>query len=324
VTTREFLRELRQRDVRVWLDGERVRCSAPAGVLSIEQREELARRRSEILAELQALRTMASASCIVPIEPSGSRLPFYAVPGHNGDVFCFMRLARLLGDDQPFFGLQPPGLHVGGTPIARMEELAEHFVRAILDHQPRGPYQLGGYCLGGMIAFETARQLQQRGHDVAALVLFGTSSPVALRPINRARAALGVWIAERQRGARRFGSASWPERVDLLRSKVRRAKPPTGDDDELVRRRTSVERATLTAACQYRPGLFDGRMALFVPSRSTVDTLDQPLHWKAYARESAVFFGPDSCDGDTMLKLPAAEAFADHLTGFLSRTDRLS
>ena len=165
MTTQEFLVELRQLDVDLWLEGDRIRCSAPPDVLTAERRAELARRKLEIEALLKAARA-ATPRSLVPIEAGGSRLPFYAVPGHNGDVFCFVRLARCLGMERAFYGLQPPGLDEGTTPVATIEQLALHFVRELLTHQPEGPYQLGGYCLGGLTAFEMARQLRLMGREV--------------------------------------------------------------------------------------------------------------------------------------------------------------
>ena len=99
MTTQEFLIELRRLDVDLWLEGDRVRCSAPPDVLTAERRAELARRKTEIEVLLKAARAAAPGS-IVPIETCGSGLPFYAVPGHNGDVFCFVRLARCLGTER--------------------------------------------------------------------------------------------------------------------------------------------------------------------------------------------------------------------------------
>jgi thioesterase domain-containing protein len=316
VTTPEFLRQLRGQDIRVWLEGDRVRCSAPPGVLTAAHREELARRRAEILAELQSVRQVVSGGSVVPIEARGSQVPFYGVPGHNGDVFCFMRLSQAVGADQPFFGLQPPGLHAGARPLTTVEDLAEHFVEAIVAHRPHGPYQLGGYCLGGLTAFEMARRLTARGHEVSAVVLFGTSAPAALRPVNRARAALGVWMADRRQGVRRFAALSARERVEWLRTRASRLKP-SDEADELSKRRACVERATVAAAHAYRPGVYEGRIALFVPSQATVHTPDRPLEWKNHAAATDLFFGPDGCDGDTMLKAPDVEAFARHLAGYL-------
>ena len=106
-----FLVELRSRDIRVWPEGDQLRCSAPAGALTPELREHLRQRKSEIVEFLSAAAATARQQrAIVPLQPRGERVPVFAVGGHNGDVFCYRALAEHLGDDQPFFGLQPPGV----------------------------------------------------------------------------------------------------------------------------------------------------------------------------------------------------------------------
>lgn len=323
MTTNEFLRDLLQQDVRVWLEGDRVRCSAPPGVLTTELRSELVRRRPEIQTVLQAARSAVSPTSIVPIETRGSRVPFYGVPGHNGDVFCFVRLARALGADQPFFGLQPPGLDVHGGPLNRIEDLAEHYVLDMLQHQPRGPYQIGGYCLGGLTAFEMARKLRARGHDVAAVVLFGTSAPTSFHPINRARGAVELWIAERRRGAHAFAQLTGRERLRHLQHKAAHLLAPLhteGSHDEFAMRRQRVEQATIAAARAYRAGVYEGRLTLFIPNDAAARSADRPLDWRRYAAGTEVCVGPDSCDGDSMLKEPSVAFFAERLAGYLGGT----
>ena len=113
-----FLSELRRRDIEVWLDGGQLRCSAKTGALTPELREELARRKQEIVKVLTAAQALVSQErAIVPLQASGSRIPVFAVPGHNGDVFCYRSLSAQLGADQPFFGLQPVGYDGAAQPL---------------------------------------------------------------------------------------------------------------------------------------------------------------------------------------------------------------
>ena len=325
MTTQEFLFELRRLDVDLWLEGDRVRCSAPPDVLTLERRAELARRKSEIEVLLKAARAAAPGS-IVPIEGCGSGLPFYAVPGHNGDVFCFVRLARCLGADRAFYGLQPPGLAAGESAIDTVEELAAHFVHELVEYQPEGPYQLGGYCLGGLTAFEMARQLRSMGREVRALVLFGTMSPAALRPHNRARAAVAQWSADRLRGARALAGLSVRDGVSRLAEPVRAivsegalTDPPPAD--EYTARRLRVEAAALAAANQYRPEPYDGTLTLFLANEADKRSLDRPLEWAGYARGGMeVVCGPAGCDGDSMLKEGSVGIFAEQLVRRLEAT----
>jgi len=317
VTTGEFLSELRQRDIEVWLEGDRVRCSAPPGALTGDLRDELTRRRDEIVVALRSARDAAS-SAIVPIERGGSRRPFYAVPGHNGDVFCFVPLARELGPAFPFFGLQPPGLRDGTQPLRRIEDLAAFFVDELVRRDP-GPYQIGGYCLGGLTAFEMARQLEASGRDVRLLVLFGTTSPTGLRAVNRVRGTAAYWLKHRAAGARAFLAASPRDRAAKIADKMRglgrakrRAAP--GGAEEFEARRLAVESATLEAAYRYRPRPYGGRITFFAANQAATRTFDRPLAWAAHAVGGLdLFCGPADCDGDSMLRDPSARAFATRL-----------
>ncbi|HKB81588.1 MAG TPA: thioesterase domain-containing protein, partial [Burkholderiales bacterium] len=127
-----------------------------AGVLTAELRDQLKRRKREILEYLLKAGTLARQQrAIVPLQPRGTRTPVFAVGGHNGDAFCFRALVQHLGEDQPFFGLQPPGVDGHGEPLASVEELAAYFAAQIRAFRPNGPCIIAGYC-GGTIAFELA------------------------------------------------------------------------------------------------------------------------------------------------------------------------
>ena len=99
----------------------------------------------------------------MPLEAAGTRTPIFAVAGHNGDVFAYRALAQHLGPDQPFFGLQPPGLEEGSEPLTRVEDMARYFAEQIRAFRPVGPMSIAGFCAGGTIAFELARELTNSG-----------------------------------------------------------------------------------------------------------------------------------------------------------------
>jgi len=113
-------------------------------------------------------------SCVVPIQPNGSRPPFFCAHGGGGNVLIYRDLARHLGADQPFYGLQSRGLDGRSAYVRTIEDMATLYISEIQKVQPHGPYQLGGYCMGGTVALEMARQLCLRGEKVALLSLFDT------------------------------------------------------------------------------------------------------------------------------------------------------
>jgi len=113
-------------------------------------------------------------SSIVSIQPSGSRPPFFCFHGAGGNVLIYRKLAQYLGSDQPFYGLQAQGLDGQTPPLKTIEEMAALYVKEIRGIQPSGPYLLGGYCLGGTVAYEVAQQLRAAGEEVALLALLDT------------------------------------------------------------------------------------------------------------------------------------------------------
>lgn len=129
----------------------------------------------EELAKILRGETAASGwSPLVAIQIAGSRPPFFCMHGAGGTVLMYRDLARHLGDDQPFYGLQSQGLDGGCAPLTTVDEMAALYATEIQRVQPRGPYFLGGYCMGGTVAFAVAQRLQAEGEPVALLALFDT------------------------------------------------------------------------------------------------------------------------------------------------------
>jgi thioesterase domain-containing protein len=114
-------------------------------------------------------------SPIVAVQPQGSHPPLFCVHGGFGGILFYGELARCLGTEQPLYGLQAEGLD--GSPIhhSTIPSMAAHYVRQMRQVQPQGPYFLGGYSFGGVVAFEMAHQLYAVDQEVALLVLFDSS-----------------------------------------------------------------------------------------------------------------------------------------------------
>ena len=115
-------------------------------------------------------------SPLVPLQRAGSRLPFFCVHPVSGEVNCFLDLASHLPPEQPFYALQT--VLRSGSNGHDIGEIAAQYLEAIHSVQPHGPYLLGGYSLGGVIAFEMAHQLRSRGERVELLMLIDSPSPV--------------------------------------------------------------------------------------------------------------------------------------------------
>ncbi len=116
-------------------------------------------------------------SSMVAIQPEGNRPPLYFVHAHEGNVLEYYLLSKHLGLDQPFYGLQAQGLNEREIRLRRIEDMASHYIEEIYTVQPDGPYYLGGWCMGGIIAYEMAQQLRAQGKNVAFLAMLNTNHP---------------------------------------------------------------------------------------------------------------------------------------------------
>lgn len=313
--TLDFLMTLRERDIHVWAEGDRLRCNAPAGALSEELRRELQLRKDAILQFLRSAESLAQQQrAIIPIQPTGTAAPVYAVAGHNGDVFCFRALARKMGADQPFFGLQPPGLDGHLEPLRSVERLAAYFADQIRAARPDGPYVIGGYCAGGTIAIELARHLLQQGALVSRLVLFGSPFPTSYRLLPRLCQRLEEATRSVARHSRALATLPATERRKYFSErwhnfKKERAAEREAARDPVVMLRNKVGRATLAAIRRYVPGLYHGRLCLFWPGASRDDNALK--QWASVARHTEFYLGPAGCNGATMLSEEYAAAYAE-------------
>lgn len=117
------------------------------------------------------------APILVAIQPEGTKLPFFCIHPAGGTVFCYTHLARHLGPDQPFYGLQIPEFLEEDEIYLRVEEMAARYIAEMQTVQPQGPYSLGGWSSGGVMAFEIAQQLRRRNQEVGLLALLDTVIP---------------------------------------------------------------------------------------------------------------------------------------------------
>jgi amino acid adenylation domain-containing protein len=218
----------------------------------------------------------AALSPLVAIQPSGLRPPFFGVHGGYGEVIFYSELAGCLGKDQPFYALRAEGL----TRDTSIEAIASYYLQEIRQVQAHGPYFLGGYCTGGIIAFEMAQQLRAAGEEVALLVLFDADNPdrpVRLSTIGkRIRLALddisGLppsekrrYIAHRiaamlKRKAGNVQEVGW-NLLELL-NKTRR---PDGENaySGLLPLELLVRITLQRASAKYKPRGYPGRIVLF-------------------------------------------------------------
>lgn len=209
-----------------------------------------------------------SARCLVAIQTAGRDVPLFAVPGVGGDVLVFAKLARILGRDRPFFGLQAVGLDGVERPIASVEESARRYVQEIRSARGRGPYFVAGTCTGGVYAFEVAQQLQAMGEKVTLVIMESWHPDSYTRD---GRAAEFIWPlrfiwARLALYAKAIYSLPASEWGVFLKSKARRLASALFHTDPAQLQgdgtfsAARVVRTTLQAVASYRPKPYRGSL----------------------------------------------------------------
>jgi amino acid adenylation domain-containing protein len=157
------------------------------GEVTWQTAEALGYERAETGANGQAVNGQAAKlpSVLAPLRSGGSRQPFFCVHPLGGSVFPFGMLAYHLGKDQPFYGIQAQGMYGGEKPHTDMELMAADYMRAMRTVQPEGPYLVGGWSLGAVVAFEIAQQLHRENQQTALLaILDAPVFPSLFQPLN--------------------------------------------------------------------------------------------------------------------------------------------
>src|SRR5882724_8750712 len=137
----------------------------------------------------------AGRSPLVAIQPQGEKAPFFCIHPVGGNVLCYLDLARHLAPDQPFYALQTPAAGDNGGPPTSVEAMAARYLRELRRIQPHGPYRLGGWSMGGAVAFEMARQLASAGEELELVALIDTLPP-AVTPEAATEDELVAWFAQ--------------------------------------------------------------------------------------------------------------------------------
>jgi thioesterase domain-containing protein/malonyl CoA-acyl carrier protein transacylase len=122
----------------------------------------------------------AAHSILEPIRLQAGRTnrrPLLVIHPADGSLFHYHDLARGLGEDQPVYGFQAFGMGKNEEPLLSVEEMASKYMPGLRAVQPRGPYVLAGFCIGGMIAYEMGKRLQAMGEEVHLVAVLDTQGP---------------------------------------------------------------------------------------------------------------------------------------------------
>ena len=236
-------------------------------------------------------------NCLVPIRPGGSKPPLFLIHAAGGNVLIYQDLAKHLGDEQPVYGVQARGLDGKQALHTSVEEMATAYREEIEKMQPRGPYLLGGYCLGGTIALEVATQLPSEVSRLRFSACLNAHNWVNMkRPSVFSRCFYYVqkfdfhlrnlWRLGREERGRFFRGkmselqrrkAVWSDTIMPKSSKSNQAPVHDGSLSAIWANNDRI-------AAQYRPRSYPGRITQFCPVRNYSELKRSDVGWDAIAQ----------------------------------------
>lgn len=200
---------------------------------------------------------------IVPLQPHGDRPPVFCVGGKGGNVMNLRHLARLLGHDQPVFGLQARGVDGTQAPHETLAAMVDEYVADVLRLFPQGPYLLAGFSGGGAMILEIAHRLRARELVVGPLLFLDAWNPATPERTTREklRAHSNLFRELGPRYAALFAQRAVSSRMQQL---LHDHAPSLADRIwESSGRSGMVEHAWETAAAAYQPQPYAGDAVLF-------------------------------------------------------------
>jgi amino acid adenylation domain-containing protein len=286
----------------------------------------------ELAARLRAGTPASVQGNRVTLQPEGTGTPVFWVHPVGGNVLCYAELARHLGTGRPFHALQATGLDGSEPPLTRVEDMAHRYVEQVRAVQPEGPYLLGGWSLGGTVAYAMARELRRQGQEVSLLVLLDSFAPAELPTLEPdAATLLAGFAADLARSAGRELSltpgslAGLPPEAQLrtLWTHAREAGLlPPGTGLEELRVLLEVAQANLRAVAGYSPEPYEGRMLLLRAKDARRGAEVEPTH--GWGRLAASGLSVEDLPGDHhgVLRAPHVHELAERLTRWLAEAER--
>ncbi|ABA23460.1 Amino acid adenylation [Trichormus variabilis ATCC 29413] len=229
-------------------------------------------------------------SPLVPIQPQGKQQPFFCIHPAGGHVLCYFKLAQYIGTDQPFYGLQAQGFYGDEAPLTRVEDMASLYVKTIREFQPQGPYRVGGWSFGGVVAYEVAQQLHRQGQEVSLLAILDSYVPILLdkqKPIDDvylvgvlSRVFGGMFGQDNLVTPEEIENLTVEEKINYIIDKARSARIfPPGVERQNNRRILDVLVGTLKATYSYIRQPYPGKVTVFRAREKHIMAPDPTLVW---------------------------------------------
>jgi thioesterase domain-containing protein len=278
----------------------------------------------DLAVALRAASGAAPASALVPIRPEGDGTPLFCVHPAGGTVFCYVELARHLNGRWPVYGLQAQGLEGEAPPHGTVEEMAACYAAAIRSARPDGPYGVCGWSSGGIVAYETARQLAASGGQISLLALIDAAVPGPDQSFDE-RDLLPMlklmFPAEDAAAIDRLGQLSPQEQLEYFQGRAELAQiVMVGAGAAQAKAIYEVFQANVNAVLAYRPLPYEGRLTVLRASSQATPMHAHPtLGWGHWATGTIVVLDVPG-DHATLFREPAIRALTRTLERCLQAT----
>jgi amino acid adenylation domain-containing protein len=224
------------------------------------------------------VRPAAEVPPLLSVHGDGDRQPIFLIHAYLGTALRYRRLGRYLSPDRPLVGIQVQEFD-SPTSATRttVDQMAEEAVTQVRAFRSKGPYLLGGHSAGGLVAYEAARRLVDRGEEVPLVVLL--DSPVPRSPLHYLWGEAVVnWPDVRHADARQR-----LEQVrSMLESRFSRFRRTPGSD-RVGAAVVSSYRSSNLAVKRYRPGPYAGEVVVMSTRQGVITALGkQDLGWRPH------------------------------------------
>ncbi|MBX7222462.1 MAG: amino acid adenylation domain-containing protein, partial [Blastocatellia bacterium] len=249
---------------------------------------------------------------LVPLQTQGRERPFFCVHPLTGTATVYAALAQEIGTAIPFYGLQARGIGRHEIPFETIPEMAETYLAAIRSVQPQGPYRLGGWSLGGLVAYEMACRLEAQGETIETLVLIETEAPKpgsAPDEIDEALLLASLVNVDLGLTPEMLQGMTTDERLRFAVEQARKVRHlPEHLPLEELRAGFALVKVHFQAARNYQPGVFQGKTAVIrTTDRNPLEEHD--LGWAAFIRGTIDTFEVEGTH-QTLMRKPAVTTLA--------------
>lgn len=269
-------------------------------------------------------------SPLIPFSTQGSGPPVFLFHPVGGHAFRYQPLAKILADRYPVYGVEAPGIHNDSPWLLSVEEMADMYLSEMKTRFPGTPFIFAGWSFGGLVAFEAARQFEQRGGQVKGVILLDTvaDNRMAKELVKKDEAAMLVTLFSETIPVTEmdFRSKTGDERLDyLIDLGVRHGMLPTGFGVTKMRRLLQIYHGNALAAARYSPAKSKGKALLIRPSEplaSAMNIPDEPLQgWKSLF-EKGMTLNWITGNHESMMMEHSAKKVADCIYTYLDEMDK--